>query len=165
MSKDRVAMVDAIISGKPINVGRVISEQIRVCANRKKGSLLFPSLISALCFEHNVPITDEEERLKLGGVISPAAIARIMHERGEEHAHAAGPSGSGHQQGPLPSRHFGQIEQRLSLIEVQQALFIQQQQEMWNYQRKRDIALQNTLRRNSRQFFSFPQFPIDILGS
>ena len=75
VSKDRVAMVDAIISGKPINVGRVISEQIRVCANRKKGNLLFPSLISALCFEHNVPIADEEERLKLGGVISPAAIA------------------------------------------------------------------------------------------
>ena len=48
---------------------------------------------------------------------------------------------------------------------MQQALFIQQQQEMWNYQRKRDIALQKTLRRNSRQFFSFPQFPTDILGS
>ena len=36
---------------------------------------------------------------------------------------------------------------------------------MWNYQWKRDIALQKTLRRNSRQFFSFPQFPTDILGS
>ncbi|KAL5564746.1 hypothetical protein UlMin_027910 [Ulmus minor] len=165
VSKDRLAMVDAIISGMPINVGRVISEQIRVCANRKKGSLLFPSLISALCFEHNVPITDEEERLKLGGVISQAAIARIIQEKGEEQGHATGPSGSGQQQGPLPSGHFGQIEQRLSLIEVQQALFIQQQQEMWNYQRKRDIALQKNLRRNSRQFFSFPQFPTDILGS
>ena len=165
VSKDRVAMVDAILSGKPINVGRVISEQVRICANRKKGSLLFPSLISALCFESNVPIADEEERLRLGGVISPAAIARIMCEKGEDHDHTNRPSESEHPQEPMPSRQFEQIEQRLSLMEVQQAIFMQQQQEMWAYQRQRDIALQKTLRRNSRQFFSFPHFPTDILGS
>ena len=79
-------MVDAIILGKPINMGRVITEQVRVCANRNKGSLLFPSLISALCFASNVPIDDEEERLKLGRDISPTAIVRIMQERGEPHS-------------------------------------------------------------------------------
>ena len=40
---------------------------------------------------------------------------------------------------------------------------MQQQQQMWKYQQKKDIALQKMLRRNSRQFFSFPSFPIDIL--
>ena len=84
VSRDRVAMVDAILSGKPLNVGRIISKQIYVCANRKKSSLPFPSLISALCFASDVPIADEEERLKLGGVIIPAAIARIVHDKVEQ---------------------------------------------------------------------------------
>lgn len=43
-----------------------------------------------------MPVTDEEKRLRLGGVISPAAIAWIMHERGEDHDHTNRPFESEH---------------------------------------------------------------------
>ncbi|GMN64422.1 hypothetical protein TIFTF001_033501 [Ficus carica] len=61
VSKDRVLLLDSIISGRSINVGATISKELGVCATKKCGSLWFPTLITSLCVRSGVPIFDNEE--------------------------------------------------------------------------------------------------------
>ncbi|GMN64845.1 hypothetical protein TIFTF001_033912 [Ficus carica] len=61
VSKDRVLLLDSIISGWPIDVGKIIFQGLGACAANKCGSLWFPSLITSLCANSGVPMFDTEE--------------------------------------------------------------------------------------------------------
>ncbi|GMN69096.1 hypothetical protein TIFTF001_038155 [Ficus carica] len=54
VNKDRIILLFAIVVGRKLDVGGVISEQIGVCASRQSGSLWFPSLITSLCLAQGV---------------------------------------------------------------------------------------------------------------
>nr|XP_043637415.1 uncharacterized protein LOC122608381 [Erigeron canadensis] len=60
VEKDRAILLYCILVGKRINVGKVIAEQIGVCASHNDGSLWFPVLITRLCNRHNVPLSNLE---------------------------------------------------------------------------------------------------------
>lgn len=61
---------------------------MQICAARKKkrGSLRSPSIITTLCKAFDVPIADEEEKLKIKGTIILVSIARFSQEKTEPDA-------------------------------------------------------------------------------
>ncbi|GMN67555.1 hypothetical protein TIFTF001_036619 [Ficus carica] len=81
MPKDRVLFLDSIISGRPINVGKIFFQELRVCATKKSGSLWFSSLVTSLCVSSGVSIFDNEERLFYEGAITNIAIARLTQTK------------------------------------------------------------------------------------
>ncbi|GMN66801.1 hypothetical protein TIFTF001_035868 [Ficus carica] len=146
VNKDRAILLFAIVEGRKINVGDVISEQIGVCAGRQSGGLWFPSLITSLCLAQCVEVSSEEKKLKPSGPITMTVITRILHDKpavaGEENPipvpEARPPEHSNH----IPSgagSSFLQIEHRISQMERFEA--------------------------NSKRFHSFPQFPQHLCES
>ena len=81
VNKDRAILLLAIVVGRKINVGDVISEQIGVCAGRQSGGLWFPSLITSLCLAQGVEVSSEEEKLKTSGPITMTVITRLLHDK------------------------------------------------------------------------------------
>lgn len=64
ISRNRAILLFAILVGKPINLGQLIIDQIRACAKKDKGGLYFPSLISEMCIQGNVPWEAGEPHLR-----------------------------------------------------------------------------------------------------
>ncbi|EXB93492.1 hypothetical protein L484_006967 [Morus notabilis] len=58
--KERAILLYCMMKGRPLNVGRMIRQQVGVCAGRKNGGLWFPSLITQLCIAHGVSIEEHE---------------------------------------------------------------------------------------------------------
>ncbi|GMN48214.1 hypothetical protein TIFTF001_017402 [Ficus carica] len=80
ISKGRILLLDSIILGRPIDVGKIIFQELGACAAKKCGSLWFPSLITSLCANSGVPMFDiEEQLLSSKGAITKTAIARLLH--------------------------------------------------------------------------------------
>lgn len=169
VSKDRVLLRDSIISGRPIDVGRIIYQELGVCASKKGGSLWFPFLITCLCTRSGVLMFDNEERLPTRGAITDIAIARITQIKlaGGNHEQPLSDEGepgqaatrrnaaSSSSKGPVHvdlTQSLKLLEQRMSLAEVQQYQtmeMLQQmhahQQQYWTYAKQRDIALKKSL--------------------
>ncbi|GMN27767.1 hypothetical protein TIFTF001_050488 [Ficus carica] len=86
VSKGCIILLDSIISGWPIDVGAIIFQSLRTCATKKCGSLQFPSLITSLYANSDVPMFDTEERCTKNGVfsallyfLSPTALLPLIH--------------------------------------------------------------------------------------
>ncbi|GMN56237.1 hypothetical protein TIFTF001_025355 [Ficus carica] len=139
VSKDGVLLLQSIISGHPIDKGKIIYQELCACASKQGGSLWFPSLITGLCFSVGVSVFDTEERLSLKAAITTIAIARITQikvSRGnqeqpptdeEEQDPAPQPTtsrggvASGSRR-PIPAKltqSLKMLEQRMNLQEIQ----------------------------------------------
>ncbi|GMN44087.1 hypothetical protein TIFTF001_013284 [Ficus carica] len=90
VNKDRAILLFAVVVGKKINVGDVISDQIGVCADRQSGGLRFPSLITSLCLA------------QVAGEENPSPVPEARPSKHSNHI----PSGAG--------SSFLQLEQRIS---------------------------------------------------
>ena len=54
ITKERVVLLYAIVTGKSINLGKFLSSHILQCAKHLTMSLFYPSLITALCVTNGV---------------------------------------------------------------------------------------------------------------
>ncbi|KAE8684537.1 DNA-directed RNA polymerase V subunit 5C-like [Hibiscus syriacus] len=54
VSCQRMLLLHSIISGRPIDVGKIIVEQAHLCLKRQASALVFPNLITALCRKKKV---------------------------------------------------------------------------------------------------------------
>ncbi|PON70375.1 hypothetical protein PanWU01x14_080440 [Parasponia andersonii] len=63
VSKEHVSLLYSMLTGKSINVGRMIHREICACAARKSGALFFPSLITSMCRNTRAPYLVNEEKL------------------------------------------------------------------------------------------------------
>lgn len=167
MPKDRVLFLDSIISGQPIDVGKIISQELGVCATKKSGSLWFSSLVTSLCVSSGVSIFDNEERLFYEGAITKIAIARLtqtkmaggpsepLHSEEDESSQApqatmscnAAASSNRDPTHAELTQSLKLLEQRMSLVEVQQYQTMamlqrihSQQQQYWTYAKHQDSA-------------------------
>ena len=148
VNKNRVILLFAIVVGRKINMGDVISEQIGVCAGRQSAGLWFPSLITRLCLAQGVVVSNEEEKHKTSGPITMTVITRILQDKPtiaeEENTNPIPevhpPEHSNH----IPSSagsSFLQLEQRISQMEVMQYVSLQMMRDIWEYERDKDLAL------------------------
>ncbi|EXB49850.1 hypothetical protein L484_000844 [Morus notabilis] len=159
ISRNRAILLYAVLVGKPINVGRLIIDQIRACAEKGKGGLYFPSLISELCIQSHVAWEASEPRLRNTGAMDLVAITRISSgrseksEKGEEEEEQDEPSrpSTSHTESASAAQSQEWLEKRMSLFEVQQfemfELLLQQQEQLcqfWVYSRDRDMALKKS---------------------
>ncbi|PON44141.1 hypothetical protein PanWU01x14_268850 [Parasponia andersonii] len=76
VSKERVLLLYSMLTGKSINVGRMIHREICACAARKSRALFFPSLITRMCRNARAPYL-YEEKLHNTGEIDAIAVTRI----------------------------------------------------------------------------------------
>ncbi|GMN21099.1 hypothetical protein TIFTF001_043242 [Ficus carica] len=160
VSKDRVLLLDSIISGRPIDVGKIIYQELCACANKKGGSLWFPFLITGLCSKSGVPMFDTEERLSSKGAIATIAIARITHIK---------LPGGNQEHPPSDDEEQGQASQATTSRNVATSSsrgpkMHAQQQQYWTYAKQRDSALKKSLHKNfTKPIFPFPAFPERVL--
>lgn len=77
VSKDCMLLLDSIIAGRPINVGKIINKELYACARKSGGILWFPALITGLCLSSGVPVYPTEERLSSRGAITTLTIAQM----------------------------------------------------------------------------------------
>lgn len=76
---DRIYLLHAILSGISIDVGRFIAARMRTVPGEDiRPGLPFPSLITALCCEADVPITNIDIPVKCGSVITAEIIRRYV---------------------------------------------------------------------------------------
>jgi hypothetical protein len=61
-----------------VNVGRIISQEIITCSQKKEGMLYFPCLISGLCKTQLVPHEEKDEMLKPTGGFDAKAIETLI---------------------------------------------------------------------------------------
>lgn len=189
--KDRVLLLDSIISGRPIDVGKIISQELGVCATKKSGSLWFSSLVTSLCVSSGVSIFDNEEQLFYEGAITNIAIARLtqtkmaggpsepLHSEEDESSQApqattscnvAASSNRDPTHAEL-TQSLKLLEQRMSLAKVQQYQTMamlqrihSQQQQYWTYAKHQDSALKKSLQKNcTKPVFPFPKFSDNLL--
>ncbi|PON31238.1 hypothetical protein PanWU01x14_371370, partial [Parasponia andersonii] len=69
-----------MLTGKSINVGRMIHREICACAARKSWALFFPSLITRKCHNARALYLVNEEKLHNTGEIDAITVARIAQE-------------------------------------------------------------------------------------
>ncbi|PON59596.1 hypothetical protein PanWU01x14_158080 [Parasponia andersonii] len=175
VSKDRMLLLYSMLTGKSINVGRMIHSEIRACAARKSGALFFPSLITQLCRNARAPFLVNEEKLHITGEIDAIAVARITQEGQTELTQQPSTSrptvaSSSRANGDI-LQQLKALEQRLSQQEVQQYHMMsllqhthKQQQQFWAYSKERDTALKKALQNNfTRPIPTFPTFPQELL--
>jgi len=93
ISKKRMLLLDSILAGRTINVGKIIDRELRACARKAKGSLWFPALISGLCKNSGAQVFPNEETLPPGGAITTLTIARLAQNQPDGADQAESPSG------------------------------------------------------------------------
>ena len=76
VDKERLIILDAIIAGGKIEVGKLINREINKYQNRKDGLLYLPCLITDLCMEAGVEIQPSELREEPQGAFSTNFKAR-----------------------------------------------------------------------------------------
>ena len=81
VSQERLVLLYAIVRGLPIDVGSIITKEIKDCAikNHRTAALLFPSLIS-ICVVSGVHFDAKDEHVKNNGVLTARTIERIAGE-------------------------------------------------------------------------------------
>lgn len=70
LERERLILLDSILTKSDTDVGRVISKEILGCKNKKVGYMFFPCLITDLCVHVGVTITKEEEKKSPQGAFS-----------------------------------------------------------------------------------------------
>ncbi|PON79630.1 hypothetical protein PanWU01x14_008620 [Parasponia andersonii] len=87
ISKEHVLLLYSMLTGKSINVRRMIYREICACAMTKLGALFFPSLITRMCRNARAPYLVNEEKPHNIGEIDAIAVARIAQEGPAESTH------------------------------------------------------------------------------
>lgn len=75
---ERIFLLACIVKGRSINVGKLICEQIRACANKKSGEMFFPTLIYLLCKASRVVLAMEDNDYYSQGTISTYNLSTIL---------------------------------------------------------------------------------------
>ncbi|KAK2450389.1 hypothetical protein QL285_009508 [Trifolium repens] len=78
INKARLMLLHCITCMQHVNVGRIISQEIITCSQKKEGMLYFPRLISGLCKKQLVPQDGKDEMLKPTGGFDARAIEILM---------------------------------------------------------------------------------------
>ncbi|GMN22248.1 hypothetical protein TIFTF001_043484 [Ficus carica] len=157
VSKDRVLLLDSIISGRPIDVGKIIFQGLGACAANQCGSLWFPSLITSLCANSGVPMFDTEERLLSSkGAISKTAIARLLQVKMAE-GPSQPPCGQEDEAGQAPQAPTNHTTAASSSRGPTQADLTTSLQML---KKRMSLAEKNF----TKPIFLFPEFPDDVLA-
>ena len=153
VSQDRFILLYCILTGKSIDVGKCIKEELRFSAfTKKKGKLFFPSLISGLCLKA------VETKVQNSTKIFAVAITRLSKP-------LSGSSSSGFKQA------MSDINRRLDLQEHNQQQrkqilkhMKQEYHQVWKYIKEKDIALKKSLQRNfNKPMDQLRAFPDEVL--
>ncbi|EOY20461.1 Uncharacterized protein TCM_046328, partial [Theobroma cacao] len=80
--KDRAILLYVMVTGKSINVGKLIFNNIVHYAISTRDSIWYPSLITALCKQAGVQWSSEEELLHLKAPLGPNIIHRLVSSAG-----------------------------------------------------------------------------------
>ncbi|GMN32815.1 hypothetical protein TIFTF001_049808 [Ficus carica] len=153
--KGRILLLDSIISGRPIDVGKIIFQEHGACPTKKCGSLWFPSLITSLCANNGVPMFDTEERLLFSkGAITKAAIARLLHVK-----MAKGPSQPPHNQ----EDEAGQAPQAPMNSTAASSSRDPTQADLTNSLQKLEKRMSLADKNFTKPIFPFPEFPDNVL--
>lgn len=75
---ERVFLLACIVKGRSINVGRIICDQIRACAQKKSGEMFFPTLICMLCRAVGVVVAMVDDDYYSQGTISTYDLSRVL---------------------------------------------------------------------------------------
>jgi hypothetical protein len=78
INKARLVLLHCITCMQHVNVGRIISQEIITCPQKKEGMLYFPCLISGLCKKQLVPQDGKDEMLKPTGGFDARAMETLM---------------------------------------------------------------------------------------
>lgn len=161
---ERLALLDTIISTRPLNVGKIIEQKMRQCAAKRKGCLLFPALITKLCEDSGVPNQAGEARTQLGGALTPYAISRMMRNVGEEEIHeapqeAAAPPDFQHPSGPI-FQEQRRLARRVNDLEANRDADAQQQLRFWMSQQEQNASYRREIQRMNQRNINFPHFPV-----
>lgn len=81
VSKERLLLLDFIIIGRLMDVGKIIHQELCSCVNKLGKSLWFSSFITGLYLSKGVHTLPNEEKLSMKGAITIIAVARIIHPR------------------------------------------------------------------------------------
>ncbi|GMN72163.1 hypothetical protein TIFTF001_054690 [Ficus carica] len=167
VSKDHILLLDSIISGQAIDVGRIIFQNLGTCAAKKCGSLWFPSLVTSLCARNGVPMFDTEEQLLCSsGVITKNTIARLLHGQMAE-GPTQPPRTQNDDAGQAPQAPTSSTAAASSNRDSTQADLInslQMLERRMSLAEQRDVALKKSLQKNfTKPIFPFPEFPDGML--
>ena len=162
VSKARAFMLFCIRIGLPVDVGTVLANEIRDCAQRSKGKLFLPATITALCQLAGVAMWREEGRLP------PKAAVSFGPSRAQKTQRAAASSS---QQVPAASLETDLAAQFTQFTMMQQQMHHRQgelcdrMQTFWQYEQQRDGIMERTFKKiTPRVVPQFPQFPQQILN-
>ena len=61
VNKSRLALFHCFTAGCDINFGKIIMQEIQLCATKKEGMLYYPCLITSLCMRQGVRARDTDE--------------------------------------------------------------------------------------------------------
>ncbi|KAJ1413502.1 hypothetical protein SESBI_19578 [Sesbania bispinosa] len=110
---DRVKVLFAIMKGMKIDVGSIISEEMATIMSSKTKSLAYPSLITLLCLDAGVNLTDDDVPISAAKAISARRISE--YELAFQKKQPNGPSTSR----PPPPRHPTQAEINQMILDNQ----------------------------------------------
>ncbi|KAK9045017.1 hypothetical protein V6N11_058907 [Hibiscus sabdariffa] len=85
VSKEQMALLHSIITGRKINVGSIIVNEMFKCIEMGNTNLFFPLFITNQCLRHNVPKLDSDKALVVKGtMISPATWRQLTEAEKKE---------------------------------------------------------------------------------
>ena len=156
LSFARALLIYCLLTGKSINLGRILEEQIKERSQKRAGDVFFPCLVSQLCMAAGVPeCTSVGPRRRPD--ISPACIQKILHMSSQSTPAAApsssAPSSSAPNDLPPPNPMMDLLRMSFS-----------HQQDYWRYAKKRDDALRIAIDRQFPEALTtWAPFPDHIL--
>lgn len=78
VEKERRVLLHCILKNKKINVWQMIKEETSGCTMKKKGTLIFPCLITDLCIQQGIDYNPGEGLEKNSGPIDMNCILRLF---------------------------------------------------------------------------------------
>ena len=163
VSQDRVLLLYCVMTGKSVNLGRLIYRALTTCAFKETGKLCFPSLITELCSRAEVPIGPYEETVKNSGIISWQTINRISKNVPAPTRPDAAASSSA-----VPLESIEHLLNSVVTNQRQMTAYLQHMEQQhhtyWEYSKKKDVAIKKALQKNfTKPMPPFPDFPDEVL--
>ncbi|KAH9717547.1 hypothetical protein KPL71_021867 [Citrus sinensis] len=83
VSQEMLVLLFVIVRGLPIDVGSIITNEIRDCAvkNHKTATLLFPSVITSICVVSGIRLGARDDYVKNDGAFTARTIERVAEEK------------------------------------------------------------------------------------
>ncbi|KAE8694437.1 hypothetical protein F3Y22_tig00110783pilonHSYRG00231 [Hibiscus syriacus] len=159
VSCQRMLLLHSIISGRPIDVGKIIVEHAHLCLKRQASALVFPNLITALCQKKKVREEMFDEILPGIAGLNKAKIPMLLgykEAKGKEHEattsraapspHSRATSNALKQAVHRTQEHVGQLFEKLMVY--------------FAYAKRRDVFLTSALMEFlPHTNFTTPTFP------